>query len=542
MDVTLPDGTVLNGVPDGTTKAQLTAKLQSNGYDISKLDAAPEAKGSKSMQWADVPAKAASNLLPSAMNFVSGIYEAVRHPINTFSGLGDLAAGGLRNITPKPVLDFIDRLDPNPQAGLRATEAANAVSNLYRDRYGSMEGLKNTIATDPVGFLADVSTVATGGAAATSKLPLVSKTLSDTARYTNPMGAVVPTTKFLNEKVVSPIVKNTLGLITSVGAENVAQAYQSGKAGKTAFMDNLTGKTGMADVLDTVKQNAQNIGAKASADYRSGMVDVKGDKSILSFNDIDGALKNAYESVTFKGQPKNIEAAKVTQQIADEVNKWKNLDPAEFHTPEGLDALKQRIGGIVDSIPFEEKAARMAASNIYNSVKDEISKQAPTYAKTMKNYSDSIDQIREIERTLSNPKASIDTNLRKLHSLGRNNVNTNYGNRLDLAKSLEQAGGNEFLPDIAGQSMNSWASRGLVGQGGNLATLGSAFANPAMLGLLPFQSPKAVGAMSYGAGKLASLLGKPVENLSPEAVNSLALILSQGTKLTPMNRQDKASK
>jgi hypothetical protein len=37
MDVRLPDGTVIKGVPDGMSKADLTAKLQANGYDVSKL-------------------------------------------------------------------------------------------------------------------------------------------------------------------------------------------------------------------------------------------------------------------------------------------------------------------------------------------------------------------------------------------------------------------------------------------------------------------------------------------------------------------------
>ena len=37
MDVRLPDGTVIKNVPEGTTKADLTAKLQANGYDISLL-------------------------------------------------------------------------------------------------------------------------------------------------------------------------------------------------------------------------------------------------------------------------------------------------------------------------------------------------------------------------------------------------------------------------------------------------------------------------------------------------------------------------
>lgn len=37
MDVRLPDGTVIRGVPDGTTKAQLREKLARNGYDVSGL-------------------------------------------------------------------------------------------------------------------------------------------------------------------------------------------------------------------------------------------------------------------------------------------------------------------------------------------------------------------------------------------------------------------------------------------------------------------------------------------------------------------------
>ena len=41
MDVRLQDGTIITGVPDGTTKAQLAAKLRANGYDLSELASAP---------------------------------------------------------------------------------------------------------------------------------------------------------------------------------------------------------------------------------------------------------------------------------------------------------------------------------------------------------------------------------------------------------------------------------------------------------------------------------------------------------------------
>lgn len=37
MDIELPDGTRLQGIPEGTTKAQLADKLHANGYDVTKL-------------------------------------------------------------------------------------------------------------------------------------------------------------------------------------------------------------------------------------------------------------------------------------------------------------------------------------------------------------------------------------------------------------------------------------------------------------------------------------------------------------------------
>jgi hypothetical protein len=38
MDVRLPDGTIIRGIPEGTTKAELIGKLKSNGYDTSSLE------------------------------------------------------------------------------------------------------------------------------------------------------------------------------------------------------------------------------------------------------------------------------------------------------------------------------------------------------------------------------------------------------------------------------------------------------------------------------------------------------------------------
>lgn len=304
------------------------------------------------------------------------------------------------------------------------------------------------------------------------------------------------------------------GIGTHTGGEGLRIAAKSGMAGgkKAAdFADNLRGNVPIQDVLDTAKSNLQAMTAAKSAEYRKGMAGVSNDKSVLSFNGIDNAISTAAKVSTFKGQVKNTKAADIQKKIAKEVTKWKALDPAEFHTPEGLDALKQKIGGLVESIPFEDKTARMVGRNIYNSIKSEISKQAPVYTKVMKDYSEASSLITEIEKTLTGrSKTSVDTSIRKLQSLMRNNANTNYGNRLNLAKQLEQQGGNEIMPALAGQSLNSLTPRGLGGAVAGVTGVGGIAAwNPLAIPALALQSPRLMGELAYGTGSAARLVNNP---------------------------------
>lgn len=306
------------------------------------------------------------------------------------------------------------------------------------------------------------------------------------------------------KKGVGTATKNVLGLTTGVGAEPISQAFKAGKSGNTAFTSNLKGDVPLTDVLDNAKAGLQAMNAAKTAEYRSGMVPIKGDKTVLSLDGISKAVDDASAVATYKGQVKNESAHAAVEKMRAAVDEWKSLDPAQFHTPEGLDALKQKLGGILESIPFNEKSARLAAGKIYNATKSEIATQAPTYAKVMKGYQDASEQISEIERALSlGDKASKDTAMRKLQSLMRNNVQTNYGNRLSLANTLEDQGGVELLPALSGQALNSWMPRSLAGQAGSGATMLMSLHNPMMLAALPLQSPRLVGSMAYGAGKAA---------------------------------------
>lgn len=146
--------------------------------------------------WSDVPADIRQNLPRSAAQFYGGVLEAITSPIQTAQSLADLAAGGLRagarRVLPAGVVEAIDRLD-NPETTRRISETASAVGGEYARNYGSMEGLRNKIAEDPVGFLADVSTLFGGGAMAAGRAGATGTAgaLRTAERFTNPLTPII---------------------------------------------------------------------------------------------------------------------------------------------------------------------------------------------------------------------------------------------------------------------------------------------------------------------------------------------------------------
>ena len=465
----------------------------------------------KKRSWKDVPGEAFTNIPSSAQTMATGLYQAITNPVQTVSGLMDVAAGGLQNALPKPVVNFVNQFETNPQAAQRAVQAANAAGGILKDRYGSVEGLKNTLATDPVGAAGDLSLLLTGGAGVAARTPLLAKTapaLGKAASMVDPInlaGKAIGTTYGLT----GGLVKSGLGLKTGVGTEAIEQAVQSGRQGNTTFLENMRGDVPMTNVLDDAQANLAQMNLNKQKDYRSGMVDIKKDKSILDFKGIDQSLDNAQNMVSFKGKIKDQTAANVVEKMRAKIADWKNSDPAEFHTPEGLDNLKQSLWEDFGKLPREEKTAFSAGKQIYDSVKNEIGKQAPTYAKVMKEYSDASELTKEIERALSlGQTASADTAMRKLQSLMRNNVNTNYGQRLNLAQQLESAGGRDLMPALAGQALSSKLPRGLQ-SATNIpsALLAYGAGGPALATLdLLASSPKLAGEASYKYGQLANAL------------------------------------
>ena len=478
-------------------------------YDLplKTIPSTPAVQENKPQSWLKVATRGVSNLPGSIAGVAGDVVSSVLHPIDTAQGVLDLGNATLQKVLPDAIVQMMPESTRNNPVKL------NAVVDFYKSRYTNPENFKEALATDPASVLADFSTVLTGGGSLASKIPALTKVgnvVASAGRIVDPLSIAVNAAPSFGKGLANVIG----GTGTHTGGEGLKiaarAATEGGKMSET-FLGNIFGNVPMQDFVDMAKQNISDMGARRAAAYQQGIVDISNDKSVLDFNKIDNTLANTYDKVTFKGKPKNDVAFTAFNKIANEINAWKDLDPAEYHTPMGLDALKQRIGGIQESIPYEEKTARMVAKNLYDSVKDEITNQAPAYSKVMKDYSQASDLINNLERTFSlKQSGNPDTALRKLQSIMRNNENTNYGNRLDLFKTLEDQGRNELSSAAAGQSLSSWTPRGLANAGltgiGSYAVGGAPLAVP----MLMAQSPKLMGLSAYGVG----LLSKPVTKAS----------------------------
>lgn len=295
----------------------------------------------------------------------------------------------------------------------------------------------------------------------------------------------------------------TLGETTGAGASSIRNAFAAGRQGgqaADAFKANLRGTAPMEQVVTEAKDALQNMRADRAKAYKFGMVDVSNDRAVLDFAPIDKAMAKANQVKSFKGVSISDKTADVRKDVQDAVDQWRALDPAQYHTPEGFDALKQKLGEIKDTLQYGTPQWKVA-NDAYSAVRREISKQAPAYDKVMQDYAKASDELTAIEKELSlGKKGNPNTALRKLQSIMRDNANTSWGKRADYGQALTEAGAANLMPSLAGQALSSPIPRGLA----KYADLGlaatAALHTPGALAALPFASPRLVGEGAYALG------------------------------------------
>ena len=219
---------------------------------------------------------------------------------------------------------------------------------------------------------------------------------------------------------------------------------------------------------------------------------------------------------TFKGVNISDSTGAVRDKITKRLEQWSELDPAQFHTVEGMDALRKSIGDVVDSAPFGTPERRVA-NQVYHAIRNAIGEQAPGYKKVLSEYSEASTHLKDLERALSLGKAAAtETALRKLQAVMRNDVTSAYGKRAEYAGELKGAGAGRLDEALAGQALSPWTPRALASRVtglGSGAAAASGIISPYALPLVATASPRMVGGAAYRAGQATRPLAELLANL-----------------------------
>ena len=440
--------------------------------------------------------------------------------------------------------------------GNASPQLADAVGKMYADRYGSPDKALNTLRDNPAEMLMDIASVFTGGelaapriaaqmgkverlAGPAAKVAEMGVASGKAARAVDPLlltgkGAALAA-KYIPQGAKDALhtlavkyLAEVAGLPSGVGGENLRIAASAGRErsvqGPTprteAFTGNMTGKTPVEDIVTQLEAGVQRMRDAASERYAADMEGVKADKTVLGFEGIDAELEALKGRAYFKDQVRDPAAARAYGDIQSLVEEWKGLPADEFHTPEGMDALKQRIGGVEGKYQTEnDRAAASIAAGVRKAVTAEITQQAPTYAAAMKNYSDAKDMLLNIRNTLDSGKGRTDATIRRLQGVLKRD-DPGYAGK--LLEEVDQAPDHHLRESLAGRAgepirPERWRAAVAGGMGTvpllvEALTAGAGPAAAALSGSLPYYAttmammmPRVASGGAYGAGRAAGL-------------------------------------
>jgi len=307
-------------------------------------------------------------------------------------------------------------------------------------------------------------------------------------------------------KVEGGFTSQLFGMTTGAGKNPIRIAYETGKQGTKkevdAFIKGIDGNASPESLVQRANNALNQIKKQVALEYQALKAKLQTDKQVIGFDDIDAVLDDIKQAGKFERTTVNPSTVAMQTKIRKIVNAWKKKNPKIYHTPEGIDALKRRIGDLYDSTqPGTQE--RLVVDKVYNGIGDTIRANAPIYDEMMSQYAQGKNLIREIQDTFSlKEKKSVDTQFRKLTSILRDGVNANFGERFNLAQRLNKLDPTLF-PELAGESLKSLTPQGIqraIGSGNILGNLYYGL-DPLVASSLFTQSPKIVGKGAFQLGR-----------------------------------------
>ena len=498
--------------------------------------------------------QAMQNVPSSAYQLVNDIITPILSPIQTAKDLTALGSS------------VISLIRPEEQGN---EQLAKEVGAFFKERYGGIENIKKTFATDPMGMLSDVSIIFSGGSMLPSKVGKISNTA---AKITSPIetgvGKAIGTTASLTGEGA----KQISGVLTGTGAGALDTAIQTGKNYGLGIMTDATKKQKQKDFIDAIKGNitaeqittdleksVQNIKKSKDIDYRNSLAKLKLQDIKVNPDDLIAKISGYLDQQSTK-----ITLADGTSTMATGYNRFSNktnrlvntikkeLDfiknNPNLHTAEVFHNLKFKI----DDMYSKDASGGFAKTNIEISdlIDDEIGKLSSGYKDMNKAYSTAKKLEKKLieELSLGNKKGSTKI-MNQLLSVMKDQNLTNYGTRLETLKTLENITESNIFEKLAGTTLSNIVPSGLVGRsamgasvaipiaeslftGGNLPITGT--------GILPaisLTSPQITARAGNMAGRTTSITKNiPFLNAVQRPTGNLQSLRAMG--LLGVNRDD----
>jgi len=478
---------------------------QRGGIDYKAIDEA----ASKNAGLFETVAQAGRNLPESAAQLVTGRGGMIVNPIETIKTTADLAGALLQG----------DTDDPTVQAAAKVLE----------EQYGGVDNLQRYLIKDPLAFLGDASLLlgGSGFALKTAGLTRLGEGVSKAGQLIDPLSGVVslatdvPAAAYQKAKTAAPNVVTgierlpgeAVGFLPGIGGATVDTAVSAGfgrgRAGaptpaSEGFTEALRNPERTAeDVVAAAQDIVGQMRAQASQRYNDAMTKFGQTPTPLDIGKIEQRMQQlkpkSYDTWSSrKGErPADHLAWEKMNSFVTEYAQKAAADPSLL-LPLSMDQFKRdvydigsKINGAVDS-----KAAGIAKQT-YNAVRQELVNHDRTYAEIMRDYEKAVNEAQQLEKSFSlGSTASVDTSARKLQSIFRNNVNTGFGARTAQAERMFEMDPSGVLEaTLAGQTASAFPPRGI-------SKVSPALGNATLLAA-PLFSPRAVGEIAYGTGRLA---------------------------------------
>jgi len=431
---------------------------------------------------------------------------------------------------------------------------AKAVGKFFKDRYGSLESIKQTFATDPVGMLSDVSIILTGGATLAPKASATASVLSKASKIASPIETAGGFAIGKAAQGSGTLGKQVSGYLTGTGVGALDTAIKTGKNyGATGFFASPTAKQKQKDFLDSLNEKisteqittdlekaVSELKKSTKIDYQNKLAglklqDVKIQPSLIAkqFNEFIRKEKTKGGTTRFGADTNNF-----LETIYKELNEI-SKNPAK-HTAADFHQLKFKIDDMLPKdLTTQTSRVNMELAGIIDNA---IASKSSGYLDMNKAYSTAkkLEQKFIDDLAVGNKKNATQTMNRLLSVLKDQNL-TNYGARLESLKLLDNITEQNLFEKLAGTQLSGLIPRGNVGKltmGGSIVVpmaeamlTGTNFVPPsAILPGLALTSPKIAGTTGNILGRVQGLtknlpvlglLQRPTANLRGARVSGM---------------------